>query len=73
MPLVITLPKKGNMQQCQNYRTISLISQPSKVMLKIIDADWVSYIVEKTIFAVVRSHKVNQMDGQPASLTLITT
>ena len=31
--LVITLPKKGNLQQCQNYRTISLISHPSKVML----------------------------------------
>ena len=34
--LVITLPKKGNLQQCQNYRTISLISHPSKDMLKII-------------------------------------
>ena len=34
--LVITLPKKGNLQQCQNYRTISLISHPSKVLLKII-------------------------------------
>ena len=34
-PLVITLPKKGNLQQCQNYRTICLISHPSKVMLKI--------------------------------------
>ena len=34
--LVITLPKKGNLQQWQNYRTISLISHPSKVMLKII-------------------------------------
>ena len=34
--LVITLPKEGNLQQCQNYRTISLISHPSKVMLKII-------------------------------------
>ena len=32
----MTLPKKGNMQQCQNYRTISLISHPRKVMLKII-------------------------------------
>ena len=31
--LVITLPKKGNLQLCQNYRTIS---HPSKVMLKII-------------------------------------
>ena len=34
--LVITLPKKGNLQQCQNYGTISLISHPNKVMLKII-------------------------------------
>ena len=34
--LVITVPKKGNLQLCQNYRTISLISHPSKVMLKII-------------------------------------
>ena len=34
--LVITLPKKSNLQQCQNYRTFSLISHPSKVMLKIV-------------------------------------
>ena len=34
--LVITLPKKGNLHQCQNYRMISLISHQSKVMLKII-------------------------------------
>ena len=34
--LVITFPKKGNFQLCQNYRTISLISHPSKVMLTII-------------------------------------
>ena len=27
--LIITLPKKGNLQQCQNYRTISLISHSS--------------------------------------------
>ena len=34
--LVITHPKNGNLQLCQNYRTISLISHLSKVMLKII-------------------------------------
>ena len=34
--LVITLPKKGNLQLCQNHRTVSLISHPSKVMLKMI-------------------------------------
>ena len=32
----LRLPKKGNLQQCQNYRKISLISHPSKAMLKII-------------------------------------
>ena len=34
--LDITLPKKGNLQQSQNSRNISHISQPSKVMLKMI-------------------------------------
>ena len=34
--MVITLPNKGTLQQCQNYRTINLISLSSKVMLKII-------------------------------------
>ena len=34
--LIITLPKKGNLQLCQNCRTISLISHPSKVMLRIL-------------------------------------
>ena len=33
---MITVPKKGNLQRCNNYRTISLISHPSKVMLRII-------------------------------------
>ena len=30
--LVITFPKKGNLQQYQNYQTISLINHPSMVM-----------------------------------------
>ena len=34
--LVIPLPKRGNFKQCQNYRTISLISHPSKIMLRVI-------------------------------------
>ena len=34
--LIITLPRKGNLQLCQIYRTISLIRHPSKVTLKII-------------------------------------
>ena len=34
--LVISLPKKGQLKQCKNYRTISLISHPSKIMFRII-------------------------------------
>ena len=34
--LIITLRKEGNLQLCQYYRTISLISHSSKVMLKVI-------------------------------------
>ena len=34
--LIIPLPKKGNLRQCQNYRTISLISHASKIMLRVI-------------------------------------
>ena len=34
--LIITLPEKDNLQLCQNYRTISLISRTSKGMLKVI-------------------------------------
>ena len=33
--MTCVLPQKSSLQQCQNYRTISLISHPSKVMLKI--------------------------------------
>ena len=34
--VLIHIPKKGDLQQCSNYRTISLISHARKVMLKII-------------------------------------
>ena len=30
----IPIPKKGNVKECSNYRTIALISYASKVMLK---------------------------------------
>ena len=34
----IPIPKKGNAKECSNYHTIALISQASKVMLKILQA-----------------------------------
>ena len=40
LSLIVTLPKKGNLQLCQNNRATSLISYPSKVMLRI---SWVDY------------------------------
>ena len=34
--LVIHLPKKDNLKQCQNYHIVSLISHSSKIMLRVI-------------------------------------
>ena len=34
--IMLPLPKKGNLKKCQNYRTISLISHSSKVILRIL-------------------------------------
>ena len=34
----ISIPKKGNAKECSNYRTITLISHASKIMLKILQA-----------------------------------
>ena len=34
----IPIPKKGNAKECSNYHTSALISQASKVMLKILQA-----------------------------------
>ena len=35
----ISTPKKSNVKECSNYHTIALISQVSKVMLKILQAN----------------------------------
>ena len=34
--IFIPFPKKGDLQLCSNYRTISLISHASKILLKVI-------------------------------------
>ena len=38
MSVFIPIPKKGNAKECSKYCTIALISHPSKVMLKILQA-----------------------------------
>ena len=58
--LVITLPKKGNLQQCQNYRTIGLISHQSKVMLKIM-LNRLKLQAEKIIAARRTTEQINNL------------
>ena len=41
--VLIPLPKKGNAKECSNYHTIVLISQASKLMLKILQARFKQY------------------------------
>ena len=36
LSLMIPLPKKGSLKQCQDYHTISLISHPNKNLLQVI-------------------------------------
>ena len=40
----ILIPEKGNAKECSNYHTIALISQASKVMLKILQARFHQYM-----------------------------
>ena len=40
----IPVPKKGNAKDCSNYRTIALISNTSKVILKILQASFQQYM-----------------------------
>ena len=40
----IPIPKKGNANECSNYRTIALISRASKVLLKILQARLQQYV-----------------------------
>ena len=40
----IPIPKKGNAKECSNYWTIALISQASKIMLKILQARLQQYV-----------------------------
>ena len=45
----IPIPKKGNAKDCSNYHTITLISNTSKVMLKILQAGLQQYMSYKLL------------------------
>ena len=40
----IPIPKKGNVKECSNYHMVTLVSQASKVMLKILQARFQQYV-----------------------------
>ena len=42
--VLISIPKNGNSKECSNYCTIELISHPSEVMLKILQARLQQYM-----------------------------
>ena len=44
MSVFIPTTKKGNAKECSNYHTLALISHPSKVMLKILQARLQQYV-----------------------------
>ena len=46
----IPIPKKGNAKECSNYCTIALISQTSKVLLKILQARLQQYVNQQAGF-----------------------
>ena len=43
-PVFIPIPKKGNAKECSNYCIITLISQMSRAMLKILQARLQQYV-----------------------------
>ena len=43
----IPIPKKGNAEECSNYRTIALISHASKVMFKILQGRLQQYVIQE--------------------------
>ena len=42
--VLIPVPKKGNAKECENYRTVALISHACKVMLRILQAKLQQYV-----------------------------
>ena len=44
MSVSIPIPKRGNAKECLNYHTIAIISNASKVMLKILQARLLQYM-----------------------------
>ena len=60
----IPTPKKGNAKECSNYCTITLISDTSKVMLKILQARLQKYVNRELSDVQVRFRKGRETRDQ---------
>ena len=67
----ISIPKKGNAKECSNYRTISLISHTSKVMLKILQARLQQYMNHELPYVQVGFRKGRGTRDQIANIRWI--
>ena len=68
----IPIPKKGNAKECLTYHTIALISHPSKVMLKILQARLQQYMNHELPDVLVAFRKGRGTRDQIASICWIT-
>ena len=67
----IPIPKKGNAKECSNYCTIVLISQASRVMLKILQARLQQYMNHELPDVQVGFRKVRGTSNQIANIHCI--
>ena len=67
----IPIPKKGNAKECSNYHTIALISHPSKLMLKILQARLQQYVNRELPDVQVGFRKGRETRGQIANIRWI--
>ena len=62
------VPKKGNTKECSNYRTITVISHASKIMLKILQARLQWYMSQKLPHVQAGFRKVRGTRDQIANI-----
>ena len=62
--IFVPIPKKGNAKECSNYRTNMLISNASKVMLKILQARLQQYVNRELLDVQARFRKGRETRDQ---------
>ena len=71
MSVFIPTPKKSNAKECSNYHTVALISQTSKLMLKILQARLQQYVNHKLPDVQAGFRKVRGTRNQIANICWI--